>query len=96
VDLLKVDVQGFESAVLFGAQRVLRNTRAVLLEVLLKSHYKGDHTFPELWNQMTEYGFSLWSLSEPYSGSEGEALWADAVFVNGGGRQVSTYPSSAE
>lgn len=82
VDLLKVDVQGFERAVISGARRVLRNTRAILIEVNLQSHYSGDDTFPALWHQLAGQGFSFWSLSQPYTGRGGRALWADAVFVN--------------
>ena len=81
IDLLKIDVQGFERAVLAGAQRVLVNTRAVLIEANLQSHYVGDELFPALWNQLAAAGFSLWSLSPPYLGAGGQALWADAVFV---------------
>ena len=81
VDLLKIDVQGFERAVLSGARRVLRSTRAVLIEVNLQSHYSGDTTFPEIWNQLVGQDFSFWSLSPPYTSGGGEALWADAVFV---------------
>lgn len=82
VDLLKIDVQGFERAVLSGARRVLGSTRAVLIEVNLQSHYAGDDTFPALWNQLADQGFSFWSFSPPYT-SGGRALWADAVFVKG-------------
>jgi len=71
VDLLKIDVQGFERAVLLGARRVLGSTRAVLIEVNLQSHHAGDDTLPTLWNQLAELGFSFWSL------------WADAAFVKG-------------
>lgn len=85
VDLLKIDVQGFERAVLSGAQRVLRSTRAVLIEVILQSHYAGDDTLPALWNQLTNQGFSFWSLSPPIISRGGKALWADAVFVKGDG-----------
>jgi FkbM family methyltransferase len=81
VDLLKIDVQGFERAVLCGARRVLENTRAVLLEVNLQSHYAGDDTLPALWNQLANQGFSLWSLSPPFTGVDGKALWADALFL---------------
>ena len=83
MDLLKVDVQGFEQAVLSGARRVLESTRAVLIEANLQSHYVGDDTFPSLWNSLASQGFSFWSLSLPYTGSGGKALWADAVFVKG-------------
>jgi len=81
VDLLKIDVQGFERAVLCGARRVLENTRAVLMEVNLQSHYAGDDTLPALWNMLANQGFSLWSLSPPFTGVDGKALWADALFL---------------
>ena len=83
MDLLKIDVQGFERAVLAGARYVLKNTRAVLMEVNLQSHYAGDDTLPALWNQLAAQGFSLWSLSPPFTGADGKALWADALFLKG-------------
>lgn len=81
VDLLKIDVQGFERAVLCGARRVLARTRCVLIETNLYSHYMGDDIFPTLWSELVNEGFSFWSLSSPHFGQQGKALWADAVFV---------------
>jgi FkbM family methyltransferase len=81
VDLLKIDVQGFERAVLSGARRVLANTRAVLIEANLQSHYVGYDNFAALWAMLSDRGFSFWGLSPPYAGRGGQALWADAVFV---------------
>jgi len=49
--------------------------------VNLQSHYEGDDTLPALWNQLASQGFSLWSLSPPFTGAGGEALWADALFL---------------
>src|ERR1700737_3854891 len=83
VDLLKIDVQGFERAVLSGARRVLANTRSVLIEVNMQSHYVGDDNLPVLWSILVDHGFSFWALSPPYLGQAGESLWADAVFVRG-------------
>ncbi len=81
VDLLKIDVQGFERAVLAGASRVLSNTHTVLIEALLQSHYVGDDDFPALWTTLTGHGFSFWNMSPPYLGKDGKALWIDAMFV---------------
>ena len=81
VDLLKIDVQGVEREVLGGAKRTLGNTSAVLLEVNFRSHYQGDDTFGPLHSLMTDLGFQLWSISPPYRGPSGEALWADALFL---------------
>ena len=83
VDLLKIDVQGFERAVLSGARRVLANTRSVLIEVNMQSHYVGDDNFPALWSILADHGFSFWALSPPFLGQAGQSLWADAVFVRG-------------
>jgi FkbM family methyltransferase len=83
VDLMKVDVQGFEHEVLRGARQTLKRTRALLIETNFASHYVGDGSFGSLYAQMTgEMGFDFWDVSPPYRGTEGQALWADAVFVN--------------
>ncbi len=87
VDLLKIDVQGYERAVLSGARRVLARTRTVLIEANLQSHYAGDAIFPALWSDLADQGFSFWSLSAPHAGQGGKALWADAVFIRGDGIQ---------
>lgn len=83
VDLLKIDVQGVERDVLTGAKKTLQRTTAVLLEVNFRSHYEGDETFGSLHSLMTrDLGLQLWGISPPYRGTSGEALWADALFVN--------------
>ena len=60
IDLLKVDVQGFERSVFSGAYQTLKRTRAVLVEANLKSHYLGDDTFGSLYELLTkEHGLVL-------------------------------------
>src|SRR5260370_33863229 len=66
VDLLKIDVQGFERAVLSGARRVLADTRSVLIEANLQSHHVGDDNFPSLWSILPDPEFSSSPLSPPY------------------------------
>lgn len=83
IDLLKIDVQGFEHAVLRGAHATLKHTRVLLIEMNFASHYVGDGSFCSLYSQITgEFGFTFWDLSPPHRGRAGQALWADAVFVN--------------
>jgi FkbM family methyltransferase len=81
VDLLKIDVQGFERQVIAGAERTLARTRTVLMEANYQHHYDGDALLPELWQLLAEHGFGLWNISSPCYGPDGRALWADAVFV---------------
>ncbi|HEY2496806.1 MAG TPA: FkbM family methyltransferase [Candidatus Angelobacter sp.] len=83
IDLLKLDVQGYERQVLAGALTTLRSTKAILLETNFHSHYEGDETFASLYALLTqELGFAFWDISKPYRGDIGNALWADALFVN--------------
>lgn len=83
IDLLKIDVEGFQSSVLAGARRTLARTRVVMMETYFVSHFAGDETFAGLNRLMTEvHGFQFWNLALPVYGSSGRAMWADAVFVN--------------
>jgi FkbM family methyltransferase len=83
IDLLKIDVQGFEPQVLAGARQVTRRTKAILIEANFVSHYEGDHCFADLHKLLTEdFAFELWNLSPSYYGAEGRAMWCDAVYVN--------------
>ena len=81
VSLLKIDVQGYESAVLEGAARLLTQTRAVLMEVNYQDHYEGESSFTSLHNQLIAAGFRLNGMSAPFFGG-GDPLWADAVYTN--------------
>jgi FkbM family methyltransferase len=83
IDLLKIDVQGFERPVLLGGTEALKRTRALLIEMNFVSHYEGDDSFASLSTLLTqEFGFDFWDMSLPHRGPEGRALWSDAVFIN--------------
>lgn len=85
VDLLKIDVQGYEAEVLAGAAGVLARTRAVLVEMNLRPHYRGESGFGALFDTLTRgFGFVPWGLSAPLRGARGEALWCDVGFVRDG------------
>ncbi len=82
IDLLKIDVQGSEIAVLQGARTTLSKTIHVLLEINFITHYAGESSFFELDDFMRVHGFSLRSYSPPHRGvqEDARALWADAVY----------------
>lgn len=83
IDLLKIDVQGFERPVLLGGVNTLSRTRALLIEMNFVSHYEGDDSFASLTDLLTgQFGFEFWDMSWPHRGPDGRALWSDAVFVN--------------
>ncbi len=80
IDLLKIDVQGYEREVLRGATNTLQRTTHVLLEVNYISHYDGEMSFAELDEAMRQAGFALFNLSSPCRGNDGRVLWADALY----------------
>ena len=83
IDLMKIDVQGFEREVLAGSTGALRRTRAVVVETNFQSHYSNDSTFEALFRLFTrDLGFSFWNISNPFHGKTGQSLWADAIFIN--------------
>jgi FkbM family methyltransferase len=82
VDLLKIDVQGFERHVLAGAAQVLSRTTAILMEVSFKRYYEGDCGFLEVLRLLSEqYHFDLYNLSDPSRDYDHVAGQADAVFI---------------
>lgn len=81
VDILKLDLQGYDYKALLGAKSTLRNVRVVLVEVLFAEIYKGCHLFPDILKLMIDSGFELYTLCGIHYGTNDELLWADAIFV---------------
>lgn len=79
ISLLKIDVQGYERAVLLGAIETLKKTNYVLIEVNFTQHYENDIQFFELDQIMSSHGFILANLSPPFIKQE-KVLWADALY----------------
>lgn len=83
IDVLKIDVQGFERNVLAGAPATLTKSSWMLLEANFVSLYEGDLLLPELHGLMLDAGFALANLSKPYV-RKGQALFADALYRQAG------------
>jgi FkbM family methyltransferase len=79
---LKLDVQGFEMAVLRGAERALGQTQVVQAELSLVPLYEGAPLYREVVDHLEARGFALAGLEpgheEPGSG---QMIQADGVFV---------------
>jgi FkbM family methyltransferase len=80
--LLKLDVQGFEDRVLRGAERVLAQCKAVVLEVCLDPLYEGQADFLGLAQHLHNAGFRYAGNLDQAYGEDGRVLFLDAVFVN--------------
>lgn len=84
IDLLKLDVQGFEAAVLGGAGTLLQEQRIALVytEVTFEMHYAGQTTFPQLYATLTEWGFEFVDAYGQTRRSNHSIRWCDMLFVN--------------
>lgn len=89
VDLLKLDIQGFELTALRYAKAVLQRTLVVHCEVSFAEIYKGQALFSEVEQYMRAAGFDLVDFSTlcrypfantAYTGSRDWLGWGDAVF----------------
>jgi len=85
VDLLKIDVQGFEVQVLAGAKETLKKTEAVLVEANFTQQYAGGSLFSDVHQVLESEGMRLWSIFPP-ANHHGRLIWADAFYVRPGSR----------
>jgi FkbM family methyltransferase len=78
--LIKLDVQGFELAVLRGASRCLAHAEAVLLEVSFQEYYEGQCLFADVVAFLASHGFALNALGHDTSLGR-RLIQADALFI---------------
>lgn len=79
--LLKIDVQGYEQAVLDGAQATLPRFAAVRTEMSLVPLYGGQVLMPEIISHLGARGFALWMFEPGFvEPATGRLLQADGVF----------------
>lgn len=65
IDILKIDVQGFEVGVLKGAHNTLKHTDCVTVEISLYDFYENNgSSLLQVEQIMTDSGFILWDFSK--------------------------------
>ena len=78
---LKVDTQGFEGAVLRGAELSLPLVDTVQLEMSLVSLYEGGPLFDEMYTVLNQKGYSLVAIDGAFSDpGSGQLLQVDGTF----------------
>ena len=83
IDLLKLDVQGYELEVLRGAERSLLNTEVILMEVSLLGVNQGAPLVNEVLQFMAQRNFRAYDVCSFIRRPLDNALWqSDFVFVN--------------
>ncbi len=82
LDLLKIDVQGYELEVLTAGTETLKRTRLIVIEVSFFEHYIGQPLFGEMYRYLVEMGFELRGTFGYIFDSLGTPLQCDAILVN--------------
>jgi FkbM family methyltransferase len=83
IDLLKLDVQGFEPDCLRGAAAMLRKhaIRVILTEIITHRIYERRTSFLDIESLLLPCGYRLFNLFDGISGYGGELLQLDALYV---------------
>jgi FkbM family methyltransferase len=79
--LIKLDVQGYESRVISGAQKSIRAAKACIVEVSFDHLYDGQPTFADLWKTFDLIGYRFVGNIEQNYAVDGHVIFADAVFT---------------
>lgn len=83
IDLLKIDVQGFEDIVLEGAKNLIKSRRIkkIILEIVLAKHYERSCNFYKIEKLLIKHGYFLKNLSSPaFCTINSKILWIDALY----------------
>ncbi len=84
IDLLKMDVQGFEIQVLRGARQFLDGLQISLIfcEVSFELLYEGQPLFEDVYSEVVKSGFRLVDLYGHVRAPVESIRWCDALFVH--------------
>ena len=84
IDILKIDVQGFEAQVLQGAIKTLQNKIKIIeLEIIFIDYYEKKSSFSEIENIIMPLGFELYTVSSPALEETSSRLkWLDAIYIS--------------
>lgn len=84
IDILKLDLQGYELEALRGAGNLLSQTRVVLTEVGFLPIYEQAPTFCDIHEFLKPREFEIHELYVHYMfwGPQGRLEWGDALYLN--------------
>jgi FkbM family methyltransferase len=81
IDLLKLDLQGYELETLKGATQILKQIRAITTEIEFVPLYENQPLFSDIDIFLRQNGFSLLNLYELWTQEDGQLTAGDAVYL---------------
>ncbi len=82
IDLLKLDLEGYELEALRGASGILNRTKIIVAEVSFAEIYKGAPFFSDVETYLRANNFQLLNLYNLYTHPDLCMMVGDALFVN--------------
>lgn len=79
IDLLKIDVQGYEIQVLTGAKNILKNVDNVMVEMIYDRCYIGQAVPEDVSNLLTDHGFHVVGAVQEHR-EGGKVVESDVLF----------------
>jgi FkbM family methyltransferase len=89
INILKLDTQGSEHAILLGGSELLKNQKIdiIFTEFFVVPHYEDAPLFDKIWSLLAKYEYGLYDLfTGPYA-KNGQLRYGDAIFVSNKFRQ---------
>lgn len=84
IDIIKLDIQGYELEALKGASRMLETVKLIYTEVEFNELYKNNCLFYQIEAFLKPYDFCLYQLYDLMTAKNGQLICADATFVKRG------------
>lgn len=81
LDIIKLDLQGYDYAALQGAKETLGKAKIILVEILFEKIYVGCHSFLDIMILMEKHEFELYTLCGLHYDKDLRLQWADAIFI---------------
>lgn len=82
IDLLKLDLQGYELEALKGCGKLLQRIKIITTEIEFVSLYDGQPLFGDIDVFLRSNGFQILNLYELYTHPDGQLTAGDAVYLN--------------
>jgi hypothetical protein len=81
INIIKIDVQGYELEVLKGAEIILNRTSFILLEMNNHEGYQGSPKYYEIDSFLRNHGFQIFDIF-PSTRDKGRLVEWDSIYIN--------------
>jgi FkbM family methyltransferase len=82
IDILKLDLQGYELEALKGCEKILQHIKIITTEIEFVSLYDEQPLFADIDTFLRNHGFRLLNLYELWTHPDGQLTAGDAVYLN--------------